>query len=342
MPVRSALQINLHPLDARHVVHTLAHQLEAWGGQVERVVLTVDTRQSRNGRYSSTDYEEHRGPLFDHIEAVARRWPKIEIAEVDYSPAAREAVRQRYFATSEDYPDKAFDGGPFHAYFYGLLEAQADYVVHMDSDMLFGGGSQGWLDEAIGWLEKSSDALFAGPLPGPPRADGSLADLHRSFSGPPRLPAPERLAAGYPAYRFHSVSTRIFVFDQRRFDARLGAFELVRPGFKRRMRARLYRQSPLSLSAEETMTAAMLRNGLCRIDLFGSGAGMYSLHPPYRSDTFYRELPDLIARIGAGAIPEAQRGDYDVNSSMIDWTDALRQKTASRRLARAVLALLPH
>src|ERR1700722_11062267 len=174
MPVRSALQINLHPLDARHVVHTLAHQLEAWGGQVERVVLTVDTRQSRNGRYSSTDYEEHRGPLFDHIEAIARRWPKIAIAEVDYSPTAREAVRQRYFATSEDYPDKAFDGGPFHAYFYGLLEAQADYVVHMDSDMLFGGGSQTWLDEAIGWLEKSSEACLSRPLPGPTGGAGTI------------------------------------------------------------------------------------------------------------------------------------------------------------------------
>jgi hypothetical protein len=53
---------------------------------------------------------------------------------------------------------QAFDGGPFHAYVYGLLKAEADYVVHMDSDMLFGGGSQKWLDEAIGWLEKSADA----------------------------------------------------------------------------------------------------------------------------------------------------------------------------------------
>jgi hypothetical protein len=37
-----------------------------------------------------------------------------------------------------------------------------------------------------------------------------------------------------------------------------------------------------------------------------------------------------------------QRGDYDLNAGMIDWTDARRQKTSkSRRLARAVLGLLP-
>jgi hypothetical protein len=342
MSAKSALQINLYPLDARHAAHTLKHQLEAWAGQVERVVLTVDTKQSRNGRYHGVAYGENRKRLFDLIEGFARRFPKITLAEVDYSPAAREAVRQRYFATSADYPEKAFDGGPFHTYFYGLLQADADYVLHMDGDMLFGGGSQEWLSEAFGWLEKTPDALFAGPLPGPPRSDGSLADLHRSFPGLACLPAPERLATDYPAYRFTSVSTRIFVIDQRKFDAQVGALDLVRPSFKRRLRARAYGQSPRSMPAEEILSAAMMQHGLCRIDFLGSGSGMYSLHPPYRSETFYRELPKLIARIQAGEVPEDQRGDYDINSSMIDWTDALRQKSAGRRLARAVRGLLSH
>ena len=35
--VRAALQINMHPFDAPHVVHTLPHQLRAWAGQVDRV-----------------------------------------------------------------------------------------------------------------------------------------------------------------------------------------------------------------------------------------------------------------------------------------------------------------
>jgi hypothetical protein len=252
-------------------------------------------------------------------------------------------VRDRYFATSADYPEKAFDGGPFHVYFYGLLKADADYVVHMDGDMLFGGGSQDWVDEAVGWLENTPNALFACPLPGPPRADSSLAaDLHTSFPGVAGLQAPERLSADYPAYRFKSVSTRIFVLDQRRFDARLGALDIIRPSSMRRLRARLYRQSPLSMPAEEVLTAAMIQHGLCRIDFLGSGRGMYSLHPPYRSETFYRELPNLIARIEIGDIPEQQRGACDVNSSMIDWTDALQQFTRRRRLARAVLALIPY
>lgn len=340
MTVRSALQINMHPLDARHVAHTLGHELGIWGGQVERVTLTIDTKRSRTGRYRGASYDENCKQLFDHIETFAARFSNLEIVEVDYSPAAREAVRRRYFGSSADVPEKAYDGGPLHAYFYGLLRADADYVVHMDSDMLFGGGSRAWLDEAIGWLEQTPDALFASPLPGPPTVDGSLADLHRYFPGSEALPRPTRLAADYPAYGFHSVSTRIFVLDQRRFDARVGALEIVRPNAKRRLRARIYRQSPLSLPAEELFTAAMRRHGLRRIDFLGSGKGMYSLHPPYRSETFYRELPGLIARIVAGDIPDAQRGDYDVNSSMIDWSDALREKTRARRLYRAIRDLV--
>jgi hypothetical protein len=341
MSVRTALQINLHPLDARHARHTLGHQLETWGDQVDRVLLTVDTKRSRNGRYHGSDYEDHRKRLFALIEGFADDDAKVNIAEVDYSPLAREAVRQRYFANSPACPEKAFDGGPMHAYFYGLLKADADYIVHMDGDMLFGGRSQVWLNEAIEWLKRTPDALFAGPLPGPPRVDGSLPDLHRSLSGPLAVAAPVRLAAAYPAYRFQSVSTRILVLDQRRFDARVSSLDLLRPDFRKRMRARLYRQSPLSMPAEEVLTAAMMRHGLCRIDFLGSGTGMYSLHPPFRSDTFYRELPNLIARIEAGNVPDAQRGDYDINASMIDWTSALREKTKVRRLARAVRGLLP-
>ena len=67
---------------------------------------------------------------------------------------------------------------------------------------------------------------------------------------------------------------------------------------------------------------------------------MYSLHPRIARKHSIGNCRNLIARIVAGAIPEAQRGEYDVNSSMFDWTEALRQKTTGRRLARAVRTLL--
>lgn len=337
--VRTALQINMHPLDVRHVMLTLDHQLRVWGRQVERISITLDTQRSRSGRYRGADYEGSRDRLVTYLAARQAEHRHLEVVEVDYSPETRERVRRAYFKAETAVPPKAFDGGPFHAYFYGLMAANADYVVHMDSDMLFGGASQTWLAEAIDWLRHEPDALFVGPLPGPPRADGSLKDLHRALAGVSGIRAPERLAADYPAYRFSSVSTRIFVLAQRRLDARVGSLGLVAPNARRRLRARLYGESAATAPAEEVLTEALARHRLSRIDFLGAGAGLYSLHPVYRSETFYRELPQLIARIETGDIPDGQRGDYDLNSSMIDWSEALRQKTPLKRARRALAHL---
>ena len=337
--VRTALQINMHPLDVRHVTLTLDHQLRVWARQVERISITLDSQRSRSGRYRGVDYEGSRAKLVAYLAARQVEHPHLEIVEVDYSAEARERVRKAYFKDEAAVPAKAFDGGPFHAYFYGLVAANADYVVHMDSDMLFGGGSPHWLEEAIGWFRHEPDALFVGPLPGPPRTDGELNDSHRRLPGRSGIPAPERLAADYPAWRFHSVSTRIFVLAERRLQARVGSLALVAPSPRRRLRARLYGESAATAPAEEVLTDALQRHHLNRIDFLGSGAGLYSLHPLYRSETFYRELPGIIARIEAGDIPEGQRGDYDLNASMIDWSEALRQKTPLKRAKRALAHL---
>ena len=336
MPLRSALQINIHPLDVDHASLMLEHQLRQWRGQVERVLLTLDTRRSRSGRYRGDQYEESLRRLMHHIEELRSRYVDLQVEEVDYSEDAREVVRQRFFSTEREYPEKAFDGGPFHAYFYGLLKADADYVLHMDSDMLFGGGSQTWISEAIQIIEDNPSALFAGPLPGPPRADGEINDGHRDLLGVKDLASPVRLNYPFPAFSFVSVSTRVFLMSLPRFDQKVGSLSLVRPNAKRRLRSKLYREVSLSMPAEDVLTAAMMERNLCRIDFLGSGPGMFSLHPPHRSPEFYRALPALIGRIERSDIPDAQRGDYDINDSMIDWSTALRKKTKSRRFIRAL------
>jgi hypothetical protein len=66
----------------------------------------------------------------------------------------------------------------------------------------------------------------------------------------------------------------------------------------------------------------MAEHSLFRVDFLGEPPGMWSIHPPYRSPEFYQALPGLIERIEAGDIPDAQRGDHDVNDSMVDWSSA--------------------
>lgn len=339
--VERALQINMHPFDVRHVADTLPHQLKTWGGQVDRIIVTLDTRLAKAGRYHAGKYEEARAQILSTLAQAQERHPQLIVDPVSYDAEMRQQVGAAFFGKNAAWPDRAFDGGPFYVYFHGLLRANADYVFHIDSDMLFGGGSQTWMDEAIALMRANPDALCVGPFPGPPTADGRIDEsLHRGFPGNDRFPEPQRLDADAPAYSFAAVSTRIFMMEMRRFADRIGVLDLVRPNAPRRLRSALFGESPLSMPAEEVLSANMLARGLSRIDYLGKGVGMFSLHPPFRSPEFYAQLPALIARIEAGDIPEGQKGDYDINASMMDWSSALQAKRRHVRYRKALGQLL--
>jgi hypothetical protein len=57
---------------------------------------------------------------------------------------------------------------------------------------------------------------------------------------------------------------------------------------------------------------------------------MWSLHPPYRCPDFYHRRPELVRRVESGDIPDAQRGDHDINASMVDWSEALAEMARNR------------
>src|SRR5689334_18120313 len=118
------MQINMHPNDARHVVHTLPHQIRMWGAQVDGVVITLDLHRSRAGRYRNNDFEQNLQAITATLQDVART-AAIEVMEVNYAPAVRAEVAGLFFSTAR-IPDKAWDGGPFYSYFYGLWAADAD------------------------------------------------------------------------------------------------------------------------------------------------------------------------------------------------------------------------
>lgn len=341
-PVGKALQINLHPFDAPHAIYTLPHQLRVWGGQVDRILLTVDTRQVGAGRYKGNGFEQSRKRLFDMLDEMKVKHPHLHVDEVDYGETARKAVADTFFSRSPvAYPAKAFDGGPFHVYFYGLWRANARYVLHMDSDMMFGGGSQTWFDEAIELLENNQDGLVVSPFSGPPTLHGDLdITLHVGLPGVRNVPAPQKLPSAVPTWRFGTVSTRIFMIDMARFAERVTSLELLRPDVKRRIRSYAYNQQPISMPAEEVLSNNMLRLGVYRLDFLGQGKGMYSLHPPYRSPEFYGALPSIVERIEKGDIPEGQLGDFDINGSMVNWASALAAKTRRKRYVKALRHLI--
>lgn len=320
-PPTVCLQVNVAASDLRYLVHSLPHQLRVLEGQVDEVVLTADTAISRGTKYRMPDFPQRLAELRAWLAGLQAASPKIRVVEVDYGPEAMARVG-RLFLGGAAAPRRAANGTPFYAYLFGMAATACDYVLHLDADMVLGGGSQAWVAEAVALMEADPRIFACNPFPGPPRADGRLL---REAGAP--YPAP------FPALRFETVSTRVMMFDRRRFAQ--GALRIpLQPAAPRmRLQAALYNTPPYDL-LERYLTQLLRVAGLCRVDLLGSAPGLWSLHPEHRTASFFRDFPEVIRRVEAGDVPEAQRGDYEINDSMIDWSEARAGKTLQAKLRR--------
>lgn len=323
----SALQINMHPNDVRHVVHILPHQIRVWGQQVGKVVVILDLHRSRAGRYRNDQFDHNLAAIRTVLNDLKRE-VEFDVVDVDYSPAVKREVARAFFSV-DDIPDKAWDGGPFYSYFFGLWAARANHIVHADSDMLFGGRDPSWFADAIALLEARPDLLFVAPLSGPPRPDAALIGQKGWESGAVRRD--ETVQAGY---LFPSVSTRIFIASLSLLRQRVGALDLIAPTPLQKLRSHILGNPPRAIEAESLLSRFMTANELFRLDVLGRGHGMWSLHPPYRSEAFYAQLPHLIEQIEQGQVPPEQRGRYDVHDSMVDWSEQRRMNTQRHRWGR--------
>jgi hypothetical protein len=306
----TTLQISLAPSDYRHARDVLPHQIRVWRGQVAEILLTIDFDRS-SGRFSEGWAEGER-----RILPLAESIPGARVLTVDYGRSAMERISAEFFG-GRDVPRKDFRGGPFYGYFFGLHAASNDLVFHVDSDLLFGGGSGTWMSEANEAMSKRPEVLFSAPLPGPPAADGKLHSQSAT-------PEPEPFA-----FSFSTMSTRLFLMSRERFRSTIGELRPRRPSFRNTVKAFVEGNPPEDLP-EHLFTAMMQARGLIRREFLGAAPGMWSLHPPYRSRGFYDMLPELVRRVEIGDIPEAQRGDHDINSSMVDWSEAVAAMSRNR------------
>jgi hypothetical protein len=299
--------------DLRYVRETLPNQLRMLAGQVEEIQFTLDTRQSRTFRNATDEFPQKLAELRRYLERVCGEHPKANIVEVDYSPA-RLAEVAAVFIGGAFVPKKAYDGSAFYPYLYGMLRARSDYIFHIDSDMLFGGGSQRWVGEAVELLERERDVLACMPFPGPPRTDGKLTRQTESL----------RCDVEGLAYSFSTITTRVFILDRRRFLSGEFRIPLVPPKPHHLVQSLLFNTPPYKL-LEGCLSELKSTKALRCIGFLGAEPGLWSLHPPHRSERFYAGLHNLVKRVESNDIPADQRGDFDVNDSMIDWSDVRAQ-----------------
>jgi len=315
MAPRVTFQVNLAPADFPHARHTLPHQLRQWAGQVDEFLLTTDLHRVKHGHFGE-GWHERQAPLAALVAECSATHPNVRALDVDYDADASRRVSHAFFR-GHPVPPKDLRGAPIYPYYFGLEAAKNDIVIHIDSDMMFGGGSQTWVKEAVALFESDTNVLTCSPLPGPPTRDGTL----------PGQPAATPYAGLPTAFQFHWFSTRIFALSKRRFADRIGGVKPRGPKLRGAIRAAL-QGNPMADLAENVFSDAMVGVGMYRVDFLGAGNGMWSLHPPFRSAAFYEQLPDLIARIESGDVPDAQRGHYDITDALFDWSSA---RAAKRR-----------
>ncbi len=312
-----SLQVNVAPSDLRYMTHTIPHQLRVFADQVDEIQFTLDSRPQAKSKYSTEAFQHHLAAAREVLAGFIAAHPHAYVREIDYSTQTVRKISAALGVPGE-LPMHSMNGTPFYGYVFGLYEANGEFVLHLDADMLFGGASKTWVREALAALTSDERLLVVSPLPGPPAQDGELAQKYIE-----RLPAP------YPAFTFNRISSRVFLANRKRL-----LFENPLPivpaqGPLRRLIA-LVNNMPAVEVYEWSLSALLVKHDLLRLDMLGRDGGLWSLHPAYRSEKFYERLPGIIADVEAGTIPDAQRGDYDLNDSMIDWSDARRAKTLNR------------
>jgi hypothetical protein len=301
------LQVSVAPSDTRYAGETIAHLLRQLGGQVQEVLFTIDTHRSGRGHVRDPEAERALEKL---LAPLCARHPNARFVYVDYAPEVMAEVAEVYFGGRE-LPRKDFRGTPIYPYFYGVHAARNDYVFHLDADMMLGGGSPTWTQEAVQLLRGRPDVLACNPLAGPPAADGLL---HSQKSHPE--PGLER------AFRFDTLSTRVFIMDRRTLAKHFSGERIrMRRPFRSVAKAIVMGHSTHECF-EETVSRMMTRRTLRRVDFLGREPGMWSLHPPVRTERYFRILPELLRCVEQGEVPEAQRGQHDLQETMLDWIEA--------------------
>jgi hypothetical protein len=302
VPAGATLQISLAPSDLDHVHEVLPHQLRVWAGQVDEILCVLDLKRSW-GRFGQGRGGEV--ALREAVDSACAAYPHARSVVVDYGRRSRRHLARAFFGR-RSIPAKDFRGGPFYSYFFALGAASHDFVFHADSDMLFGGGSQSWIADAIQLLNERPDVLICSPFPGPPTADGRLRQQSATIE-------PMR----FPALSFEHVTTRVFFLNRRSL---LALAPLPRRkkfhGRRNRLRAFVRRTSVYDLP-ERLLSDALKKHGLKRLNVLGQSPGMWALHPEDRSPLLLRQLPELVRRVETGDVPEEQRGYYDVQESML-------------------------
>ena len=294
--------------DLPFMMHTIPHLVRMSNFPFQEKVLAVDTAPlsgEKVNRPGVGTLEQLRECTRQLLEAgVVDR-----IVDINYDPQYRDRLFRKHFG-SRIQQTHNYKGYPILGTIFTIEEAQSDYMLHFDSDMLLHQQADySWIDEGMKVMETHPEVMSIRPLTGPPQADGNLYQT-KSYQEDPD---------GF--YRFKFFGSRAYLLNRQRFDRLLPL-----PIIWRSYRQKILNQLPLEwkttlnffsgkgeLDSWEIMVSQQLeQTDYVRATLANPKA--WTLHPKDRSPEFIEALPHIIEQIEAGEYPTEQAGHYDLIS----------------------------
>ena len=294
--------------DLPFMMHTIPHLVRMSNFPFQEKVLAVDTAPlsgEKVNRPGVGTLEQLRECTRQLLEAgVVDR-----VVDINYDPQYRDRLFRKHFG-SRIQQTHNYKGYPILGTIFTIEEAQSDYMLHFDSDMLLHQQADySWIEEGMRVMETHPEVMSIRPLTGPPQADGNLYQT-KSYQEDPD---------GF--YRFKFFGSRAYLFNRQRFDRLLPL-----PIIWRSYRQKILNQLPLEwkttlnffsgkgeLDSWEIMVSQQLeQTDYVRATLVNPKA--WTLHPKDRSPEFIEALPQIIEQIEAGEYPTEQAGHYDLIS----------------------------
>lgn len=206
-----------------------------------------------------------------------------------------------------NYPHKethCFRGYPIYGSFKQFFDNDADYILHLDCDMIFHetpGFS--WIKEGIRVMEENEDILCVLPKGGPSTIDKSLHQGTNEY----------QVDENRGLYLFKNFTSRHYLIHKERFLSLLPLKPLWL-SWRDPIKSRLFGSGKM-LCWEAMVQHALEKSHMWRADLMSDQA--WSLHPGDRSEKFYQLLPQIIKSVHINEFPEKQRGHFDLKLN--DW-----------------------
>jgi len=282
--------------DVPFMMQTIPHIIKMCNYPFAQKVVAVDT-STLSGDYISRPCIGTFTELRQCCDKLLNSGVVDRIVNVDFSGDYQEIVYKKHFGKSIGQTHN-YRGAPVLGYIFLLEQAESDYLVHFNTDMLIYQHSKyNWIEEGIKAMCQYHEIACVTPLSGPPAKDGLL---HQ------KVPY-ERDPCGF--YRFKQFTSRKFLVDIKRFEKLLPLKILCKEGAGKK------------LDKWEIMISNRLKETtFFRVDLDTPSA--WALHSSYTHDhTFVQNLPRIIEKIESGWYPPMQTGHYNLH--LRSWLEAM-------------------